>query len=131
MSGATHDETLTIWETLSVAVEASTPDLDFLGSTQNELATTLKNAKEARLRKTVLSDELQQASYEFRCQLARGRELATRLRNGVRSHYGLASGELTKFGLKPRTKGRKARLRQPQCPPVPVIPAPAGSPIKG
>ena len=130
MPGASQDETLTTWETLSVAVEASTPDLDFLGSTRAELVTTLQNAKEARLHRDALSDAMRKATHEFICQLVRGRELASRLRNGIRSHYGVASGELTKFGLKPRVKPRRESPRQPECPPVPAIPASSGSPIK-
>jgi len=130
MPGSSQDETLTTWETLSVAVEASMPDLDFLGSTRAELVTTLQNAKEARLHRDALSDAMRKATHDFICQLVRGRELASRLSNGIRSHYGIASPELTKFGLKPRAKTRARPRRKPACPPVPVIPASSGSPIK-
>ena len=54
--------------------------------------------------------------------MADAQELVTRLRNGIRTKYGLRSEKLTEFGMQPRRfPGKKAKVK-----PAPVPqPAPA------
>ncbi len=48
-----------------------------------------------------------------------GRELATRVRNGIRTQYGLKGEKLTEFGLKPRRKPQKKAKPGPVAQPIP------------
>ena len=123
MSKTSYAEVLTEWEQLLVTVEKNLADLPFLEEALVQLRPLFEGAKEARIRQKALKAQLQQATRDLEQFLALGLELATRLRNGIRTQYGLKGEKLTEFGLQPRRTPQKAKPE-----PVPQ-PAPASKTV--
>jgi hypothetical protein len=124
MANQSFAVTTTDWEQLLVKIMANAGDLTFLEGTRNELAVVLQGAKEANARQATFKAEFQQATRDLEEQMARGRELATRLRNGVRTRYGLAAEKLADFKLRPRRIRTRAKTPDPAVlkPATPVVP---------
>lgn len=112
------DET-TEWEHLMTTVEVNKTELSFLDSPRSALGPVLERAKEANLRQSTLKAQVQQSTRDLEKAMAEGRELATRLRNGIRTQYGLRGEKLTEFGLQPRRK-TKAKKTNPEQNPTPA-----------
>jgi hypothetical protein len=112
MARETFAETTTDWEHLLLKVTANAADLAFLESTRNDLAQALQGAKDANARQATFRAELQQATRDLEDHMTRGRDLATRLRNGVRTRYGLKDEKLTDFKLRPRRPGTRAKSKK-------------------
>ena len=87
MSSQSFAAIVTDWEQLLVKILANASDLSFLEGTSNELSLSLQGAKEANARQATFKSEFQQATRDLEGHLTRGRELATRLRNGIRTRY--------------------------------------------
>ena len=67
---------------------------------------------------------VRQATRDLEDNLDNGRDLATRLRNGIRTRYGLKAEKLADFNLRPRRPGQKANSNKKKVPePVPAPPA--------
>jgi hypothetical protein len=116
MSSQSFAAVVTDWEQLLVKILANAPDLSFLEGTRIELALSMQGAKEANARQATFKAEFQQATRDLEEHLTRGRELATRLRNGVRTRYGLSGEKLTDFKLRPRRTKAKAKAQEPASP---------------
>jgi hypothetical protein len=116
MSSQSFAAVITDWDQLLVKVLANVSDLTFLEGTSNDLSFSLQGAKEANLRQATFKAQFQQATRDLELHLSRGRELATRLRNGVRTRYGLSSEKLTDFNLRPRRTKAKAKASGPETP---------------
>lgn len=116
MSSQSFAAVVTDWEHLLVKILANASDLNFLEGTSNELSISLQGAKEANHRQATFKAQFHQATRDLEESLARGRELATRLRNGIRTRYGLSGEKLTDFQLRPRRKA-KAKATAPETPP--------------
>ena len=100
--------TLDQWEQLLAPWRLDPEELDYL-----DLKDQLTELQELSERVKRLSDEQaaldarkQQVSRELDEAKKGGREIAVRIRNGLRSRYGRSSEKLTLFGLRPR-RGRK------------------------
>jgi hypothetical protein len=129
MANQSFAATTTDWEQLLVKVTANAADLTFLEGTRNDLAVVLQGAREANARQATFKAEFQQATRDLEENMARGRELATRLRNGIRTRYGLAGEKLADFKLRPRRTKTKAKTPDPLKAPAPTTPAtPATAP---
>lgn len=107
---------------LLVTVQANSADLAHLEETRLQLATSMDVARTVSVRQDTAKALVQQATRDLEKSMADTQELITRLRNGVRTKYGLRSEKLTEFGMQPRrTPVRKAKEK-----PAPVPqPAPA------
>jgi hypothetical protein len=116
MSSQSFAATTTDWEQLLVKVLANATDLSFLEGTRIELALSLQGAKEANARQATFKAQFQQATRDLEEHILRGRELATRLRNGVRTRYGLSGEKLADFKLRPRRQKAKAKAPEPVSP---------------
>jgi hypothetical protein len=101
--------TVAHWERLLAAVEENRKDLAFLEMFQAQLGKEMDCVKDLRDRGTALRAERRQVSRDLRVFLARGRDLASRLQAGARSHYGARSEKLTEFGIRLR---RRRRVRE-------------------
>jgi len=112
---------VTDWEQLLTKVTANATDLSFLEDSHATLTTVLQGAKDASARQSTFRAQLQQATRDLEDNLAKGRDLATRLRNGIRTRYGLKAEKLSDFNLRPRRPGQKAKTPTP----VPAPPAAA------
>jgi hypothetical protein len=96
-------------ERLVVTVEANKTELAHLEPLRTQLAPVVDGAKEALVRQGTLKAQAQQASRDLKDFLTQGRGLATRLRQGLRSHYGSTTEKLVEFGVAPRRPPVKAK----------------------
>lgn len=93
------------WEQILDASDANEADLEFLGPYKTELRELRERALELSVRQAALAAERQQVTRELDAVKERGREIATRLRFGIRTQYGEVK-KLIEFGLRPRHSGR-------------------------
>ena len=114
------------WEHLSTTVAANAADLAFLEGTRTRLVTVTEGARAMRVRRTDLRAQLQQTSRDLEAFMDEGRDLATRIRNGIRTQYGLKAEKLLAFGMQPRRPQKKKEDKKKK-PPEPAQTAPAAS----
>ncbi|HEX7185129.1 MAG TPA: hypothetical protein VF756_25095 [Thermoanaerobaculia bacterium] len=118
-------DVVTGWDHSLAAAEANKEALPFLEPVMTELATVSVAFKDARSRQDHHRAEFQQATRDMERLKARGIELATRLRNGVRTQFGLSSEKLAEFGMQPRRppQRKKATAKPPEpAPPAQTAP---------
>jgi hypothetical protein len=120
MSKTSFADVVTEWEQLLTKVTSNAPDLTFLDDSHASLVTALQGAKDASARQSTFKAQFQQATRDLEDNLNKGRDLATRLRNGIRTRYGLKAEKLADFNLRPR-RNPKAKKKNPD--PVPETPA--------
>jgi hypothetical protein len=110
-------------EHLLVTTEANAADLAFLEGPRSQLQAALEGAKAASVRQAAFKAQFQQATRDLEKFLTESRDLMTRLRNGVRTQYGLKQEKLAEFGLQPRRK-RAPKTKPPETgstpPPAPT-----------
>jgi 23S rRNA G2069 N7-methylase RlmK/C1962 C5-methylase RlmI len=114
----------TEWEHLLATVETNQTALSFLEPQRLQLASVLDRAKDASLRQDAFKSQFQQATRDLEKALSEGQDLATRLRNGIRTQYGLRSEKLAEFGLQPRRKPQKSKQEPTPTPATPVATKP-------
>jgi hypothetical protein len=112
------------WENLAVTVEVNAHELAYLAETRTQLVFNMDSAKAASIRQAAFKSQFQQATRDLEGFLTQGRDLATRLRNGIRTQYGLKSEKLVEFGLQPRRKRTRTKKEEPG---PAATPAPTGS----
>ena len=107
---------------LLVTIQANSADLGHLEETRLQLAASMEVARAVSVRQDAVRSLFQQATRDLDKAMSDTQELITRLRNGIRTKYGLRSEKLAEFGMQPRrTPVRKAKVK-----PAPVPqPAPA------
>jgi hypothetical protein len=110
-------------EHLLVTTEANAADLAFLEGPRSQLQAALEGAKAASVRQAAFKAQFQQATRDLEKYLSESRDLMTRLRNGVRTQYGLKQEKLAEFGLQPRRKRAPKTTKPPETDPTPP-PAP-------
>jgi len=110
------------WHHMAASVAAN-PELQHLEDVRQELVTVTDGTRAASVKQSTLRAQLQQATRDLEFFRARGTDLATRLRNGVRAQYGLKGEKLTEFGLQPRRK--RTKTKTPDT--APPSPAPEAS----
>ena len=120
MPRTSYANTIVHWFNLDAGVQGKQPELEQLEPLRAQLEAERLSLVEATNRQSRLNSESQTATRDIEVALARGNDLATRLRDAIRSHYGRAAENLTEFGLQPRRK------RKP-IPPKPVETAPTPS----
>jgi hypothetical protein len=108
------------WGQLATTVDVNKTDLAHLAVQSARLAVVADGSKATKLRQEALKAELQQTTRNLEAYRTEGRDLATRLRNGIRTQYGLKSEKLTEFGMKPRRKLQKKAKPGPVAQPTPV-----------
>lgn len=124
MPRVTFANQTTEWEHLLVTVETNQTALSFLEPQRSQLASVLDRAKDASVRQDAFKAQFQQATRDLEKALSEGGDLATRLRNGIRTQYGLRSEKLAEFGLQPRRKPQKAKPEPAPTPATPVATKP-------
>jgi hypothetical protein len=114
--------TMADWERLLAAVTANQDALPYIAAYKQQLEVEMAGARVAVIRQAASQAEAQQASRDVDGFLARGEDLATRIRAGIKIKYGSRSEKLKEFGLKV-FRGRKkvTNLKRP----------PAASPKEG
>ena len=107
---------------LLVTIQANTADLAHLEETRLQLAASMDVARGVSVRQDTVRSLFQQATRDLEKAMSDTQELITRLRNGIRTKYGLRSEKLAEFGMQPR----RAPVRKVKVKPAPVPqPAPA------
>ncbi|HEX7185170.1 MAG TPA: hypothetical protein VF756_25315 [Thermoanaerobaculia bacterium] len=114
------------------AVAANQADLAFLVDQTVELTAVLEGAEDARKRQDQFKGQVQQATRDLEAFLKQGQELLTRIRNGIRTRYGLKSEKLAEFGMQPRRppqrkKPEEQRKKKGEKPPEPAPPTQTAS----
>jgi len=122
MSKTSFADLVTDWEQLLIKIAANATDLSFLDDSHTSLTTLLQGAKDASARQSTFKSQFQQATRDLEDNLNKGRDVATRLRNGIRTRYGLKAEKLADFNLRPR-RGPKAKKKSPDPVPVPPVTA--------
>jgi hypothetical protein len=111
-------------ERLLSTIEANAGELAYLDPQRQRLAAMIEGTKDALYRQGTFKGQSQQATRDMEAFVLEGRELVTRLRNGVRSQYGTKTEKLVEFGLQPRRPRRAKAAKAPEtAPPSPTSPA--------
>ena len=108
---------------LLVTVQVNNAELAHLQEARSQLSANMDVARAASVRQDTAKALVQQATRDLEKSMVDTRELITRLRNGIRTQYGLRSEKLTEFGMQPR----RAPVRKAKTKPAPV-PQPAPAP---
>jgi hypothetical protein len=106
-----HADLVTHFENLATSVAANKDDLPHLQDMSTQLGAETAGAKAALVRKSTQKAEVQQTTQDLKGFIARGTDLATRLRTGVRSKYGNRSEKLTEFEVRPLRKRKTASTK--------------------
>ena len=107
MSKESVAKTILQWERLIAASESNSADLDYLAAEREELRQMLERVKKLKQEQDALTAAKQQVTRNLDAAKAGGREIAVRMRYGIKSRYGYKDEKLVQFGLKPRRKPRK------------------------
>ena len=124
MPNQTFSEETTDWGQLAVTVDINKADLAHLEAQRARLAVVADNAKATKVRQEAFKAQVQQSSRDLEALRKEGRDLATRLHNGIRTQYGTKAEKLTEFGMKPRRKAQKKATPGPVAQPTPVAVTP-------
>ena len=109
---------------MAVTVDVNKADLAHLEPQRARLAVVGDGAKAAKIRQEALKAQFQQATRDLEAFRTEGRDLFSRLRNGIRTQYGTKSEKLAEFGMKPRRKPQKKAKPGPVAQPTPVAVTP-------
>ena len=136
MAGTTFAEYVVQWEKLLKSIEANQTDLPFLADSRSQLVRVVEGLKAAIVRQDMFRSQSQQTTRDMEGFLDQGRDLATRLRNGVRTQYGVRGEKLLEFDMKPRrlklksAARTKSKKKEEKKKPDPVAqPDPAPEPV--
>jgi hypothetical protein len=103
------------WEELTATV-ASHPELALLEPLRALLETELDLFRDANLSQADLRSQAQGMSRTLQEHVARGRLLATQLRDGIRAIYGRSAEQLVGFRMQPRRPRSKTKAPVPPSP---------------
>ncbi len=124
------------WEKLLKSLEANQADLPFLADLRSQLVRVVDGLKAATVQQDMFRSQSQQTSRDMEGFLDLGRDLATRLRNGVRTQYGVRGEKLLEFDMKPRrqklraaSKPKSKKKKEEKKPDPAVQPSPAPEPV--
>jgi hypothetical protein len=107
MSKESVAKTILQWERLIAASESNAAELDYLAEDRENLRKMLERVKKLKSRQDKLTAEKQQVTRDLDAAKEGGREIAVRMRYGIKSRYGYKDEKLIQFGLKPRRKPRR------------------------
>jgi hypothetical protein len=112
MPNSTFANTTTEWGKLLVTIEANKAELPYQEERRAQLASIMERAQEASIRQAAFKAQFQQATRDVEKMLSEGWDVATRLRNGIRTQYGLKAEKLAEFNLQPRRKPQKSLAKR-------------------
>lgn len=100
------------WSFLLRSVGKHEGEVPFLQELLIELRLILDTVRKLETERLELKARGQQISRESDALRNRGRNVAGRIRSGLKSHYGSDSEQLTEFGVNPRRRKIRARLAE-------------------
>lgn len=89
------------WTELTVALAAN-PEMAFLEDQRALLEAEVETFRQLTVRQANLRRQTQETSREIEALVARGRDMATRLRDSIRGRYGRTAERLVEYRLQPR-----------------------------
>lgn len=89
------------WAELAAAL-ATNPDLAYLEEQRALLETEVETFRQLVVRQANLKRQTQEVSREIEALVVRSRDMATRLRDSIRGHYGRTAEMLVEYRLQPR-----------------------------
>lgn len=95
------------WEQLLAAVTANQEELPQVEAFRVQLEAHLTDLRALQAQRAALQVKALQATQNLRDALAWGLDLVTRIRDGVRGHYGFRNDKLTEFGIRPIRKRKE------------------------
>jgi cell shape-determining protein MreC len=102
------------WFHLVTAVNANAEDLESLVEINVDLEAAAANARRLNNRRSALRAELTQNTKDLHVAMRTGRDMATRLRSGVRSQFGNRNEKLLEFNMRP-FRGRVLKEEGPEA----------------
>lgn len=119
MAANSFGEQMKHWERIVAVSKENAADLELLSGYTNRLDELVPLTKQANTRQALAQAEFQQSTRDQEVLMEEARELALRIRHGVKSIYGSRSEKLVEFGLKPQRKRTRVKLTQkPVDPPA-------------
>lgn len=109
MPNSSFADVNTDWGKLLVTIEVNKADLAYLEDRRLQLAKIMERLQDASIRQAAFKAQFQQATRDVEQMLSEGRDVATRLRNGIRTQYGLKSEKLAEFNLQPRRQAKRKK----------------------
>jgi hypothetical protein len=106
-------ESLSDWESLLTSASGIPFDDALLGEQLAELRTLLEQAKELHARRMQLEGERRATARALEEITGRAKTMASRIRSKLKGVYGFNSGQLIRFGMKPRPLARDASPTEP------------------
>ena len=100
------------WTLLLRSVGKHEGEVPFLKELLAELRLILKTVSKLETERLQLKARSQQISREVDALRNRGRNVAGRVRSGLKAQYGSDSEQLTEFGVNPRRRKVRARLAE-------------------
>lgn len=107
MSKESLAKTLRQWERLIAASESNASELDYLVEEREKLRALVERVKQLKSEQQALTAAKQQVTRDLDAAKEGGREIAVRMRYGIKTRYGRKDERLIQFGLKPRRAYRK------------------------
>jgi len=107
MSKESLATTIRQWERLIAASESNAAELDYLVEEREKLRAMVERVKQLKSKQLELTAAKQQVSRDLDAAKEGGREIAVRMRYGIKTRYGYKGEKLVQFGLKPRRAYRK------------------------
>jgi hypothetical protein len=131
MATTSRAEFMKHWEEL-LATIAVNPELAYMEAQREQLESELEEVRDASRRQAASKAQAQQATRDIEEHLARGRDIAIRLHDGIRMQYGRVAEKLAEFRLQPR---RPVVKKPPPSPPPPettmeMPPEPGATPAR-
>ena len=101
MSRNSYADYLRNWGELVAAIEAN-PDLAYLEEQRALLETEVEAFRGLVVRQASQKRQAQETTREIEALVVRSRDMATRLRDAIRGHYGRTAEMLVEYRLQPR-----------------------------
>lgn len=102
MAGQTFGDLIEKWDQLSNAVQVNA--LPLLEAEREQLQAVVIKARDLSKRQDAERAIAQQTTQELKAEMTSGRELALRLRNGVKAVLGPKNEKLVEYGMKPQRR---------------------------
>jgi hypothetical protein len=109
------------WQQLLGAYIANAGELQSVEPLSQQLSETLKEVQEYSLQEKASRAERQQFTKKRQETIARGKELASRLRAGIKSVYGAKNEKLIEFGVPPFRRRTRSKEKEPQPAPAAAL----------
>jgi hypothetical protein len=100
------------WSQLLSSVGRHPDEVGFMEELSSELRLILNSVSDLNKERLQLKARTQQISRDMDALKSRGRNVAGRIRSGIKTQYGFSSEQLTEFGIHPRRRRVRAEAAE-------------------